>query len=147
MVGSGCQPSVSFLWPFLCLATISNFTYFLSDCLLFFSPQNTRHKFYGFDLLTDDDKVFYPLAADTESEMEEWTSILTRAIGLEMEGTDSVPGEGGREGGRNGGKENLGESTAGKVLITSIPPSLPSLLPPSPRHQRAPHRSTSRTHS
>ena len=59
---------------------------------LFF--QNSRHKTYGFDLMTEDDKVFYPLAADSEAEMEEWTAILTRAIASEMDDTD---GEGRRE--------------------------------------------------
>ena len=44
--------------------------------------------------MTEDDKVFYPLAADSEAEMEEWTAILTRAIASEMDDTD---GEGRRE--------------------------------------------------
>ena len=44
--------------------------------------------------MTEDDKVFYPLAADSEAEMEEWTAILTRAIASEMDDTD---GEGGME--------------------------------------------------
>ena len=43
--------------------------------------------------MTEDEKVFYPLTADTESDMEDWIAILTRAIGLEEDGTDSVPGE------------------------------------------------------
>ena len=38
--------------------------------------------------MTEDDKVFYPLAADSEAEMEEWTNILTRAIASEMDDTD-----------------------------------------------------------
>lgn len=38
--------------------------------------------------MTEDDKVFYPLAADSEAEMQEWTDILTRAIASEMEDTD-----------------------------------------------------------
>ena len=38
--------------------------------------------------MTEDDKVFYPLAADSEAEMEEWTAILTRAIASEMDDTD-----------------------------------------------------------
>ena len=50
--------------------------------------QNTRYKPYGFDLMTEDEKVFYPLAADSQAEMEEWTTILTRAIGSEMEDND-----------------------------------------------------------
>ena len=56
--------------------------------------QNSRHKTYGFDLMTEDDKVFYPLAADSEAEMEEWTALLTRAIASEMDDTD---GEGRRK--------------------------------------------------
>lgn len=35
--------------------------------------------------MTEDDKVFYPLAADSQADMEEWMTILTRAIGSEME--------------------------------------------------------------
>ena len=42
--------------------------------------------------MTEDDKTFYPLGADSEAEMEEWITVLNRAIGLEME----EPGEGGR---------------------------------------------------
>ena len=42
--------------------------------------------------MTEDDKVFYPLATDSEDETEEWISVLTRAIGLEVEETDRVPG-------------------------------------------------------
>ena len=42
--------------------------------------------------MTEDDKVFYPLATDSEDETEEWLSVLTRAIGLEVEETDRVPG-------------------------------------------------------
>ena len=38
--------------------------------------------------MTEDDKVFYPLAADSQAEMEEWTTILTRAIASEMEDAD-----------------------------------------------------------
>lgn len=49
--------------------------------------------------MTEDDKVFYPLAADSEAEMEEWTAILTRAIASEMEDTD---GEGKMEKKRKG---------------------------------------------
>ena len=43
--------------------------------------------------------MFYPLAADSEAEMEEWTAILTRAIASEMEDTD---GEGKMEKKRKG---------------------------------------------
>ena len=39
--------------------------------------------------MTDDDRIFYPLAADGEVEMEEWMNILTRAISLEVEETDA----------------------------------------------------------
>lgn len=35
--------------------------------------------------MTEDEKVFYPLATDSQAEMDEWTTILTRAIGSEME--------------------------------------------------------------
>ena len=42
----------------------------------------------GFDLLTEDDKVFYPLATDSEAELEEWITVLNRAIGMEVEETD-----------------------------------------------------------
>ena len=55
---------------------------------LSFFVQNSRHKTYGFDIMTEDEKVFYPLAADNETELEEWTTILTRAIASEMEDTD-----------------------------------------------------------
>ena len=54
--------------------------------------QNPRYKQYGFDVMTEDDKVFYPLATDSDDETEEWISVLTRAIGLEVEETDRVPG-------------------------------------------------------
>lgn len=63
--------------------------------------QNSRHKTYGFDILTEDEKVFYPLAADSEAELEEWTAILTRAIASEMDDTDgegTLVGGGGEEG-------------------------------------------------
>ena len=50
--------------------------------------------------MTEDEKVFYPLAADSEAELEEWTAILTRAIASEMDDTDGegtlVVGGGGR---------------------------------------------------
>ena len=52
--------------------------------------QNNRYKQHGFDVMTEEDKVFYPLAADSEAEMEEWISILNRAIGLEVEETDKA---------------------------------------------------------
>ena len=58
-------------------------------CEVTFSPlssrQNPRYKPYGFDLMTEDEKVFYPLAADSQADMDEWTTILTRAISSEME--------------------------------------------------------------
>ncbi len=57
------------------------------------------------------------MAADTASEMEDWISILTRAIGLEVEETDKVPGtwvrEGGRERGREGGRGRGGGGGGG----------------------------------
>ena len=49
--------------------------------------------------MTEDEKVYYPLAADTQAEMDEWIAILTRAIASEMEDAD---GEGKRERGREG---------------------------------------------
>lgn len=52
------------------------------------SLQNTRHKTYGFDILTENDKVFYPLAADGETELGEWTSVLQKAIAGEVEESD-----------------------------------------------------------
>ena len=57
--------------------------------------QNARHKPYGFDLMTEDEKVYYPLAADTQAEMDEWIAVLTRAINSEMEDADGE-GEGGK---------------------------------------------------
>jgi len=33
------------------------------------------------DVVMNNNCIFYPLTADAEEEMEEWTSILTRAIG------------------------------------------------------------------
>ena len=39
-------------------------------------------------------QVFYPLAADSETEQDEWISFILRAIAMEMEETDSSPGEG-----------------------------------------------------
>ena len=68
------------------LPTLKNHWYDIYS--LFFFLQNSRHKTYGFDIMTEDDKVFYPLAADSEAEMEEWTAILTRAIASEMDDTD-----------------------------------------------------------
>ena len=47
--------------------------------------QNPRHKQYGFDVLTEEEKNFYPLAADSDAEMEDWIDVLNRAIGLEVE--------------------------------------------------------------
>ena len=53
--------------------------------LLLLLLQNNRYKSLGFDLLTGDDKVFYPLAAESETEMEDWIMVLSKAIGLDTE--------------------------------------------------------------
>ena len=47
--------------------------------------QNPKQRTYGFDLLTEDDKVFYPLAAESQREMEEWITVLGKAIGMDSE--------------------------------------------------------------
>ncbi len=60
--------------------------------LLFPSSQNTRYKQFGFDLVTDDDRIFYPMASDSEEDMEEWMSTLSRAINMELEETDGAGG-------------------------------------------------------
>ena len=60
---------------------------------IFLDVQNTRHKPFGFDLLTEDEKVFYPMAAESEAEMEEWISLFTRAMAMEVEESDRIPGE------------------------------------------------------
>lgn len=44
--------------------------------------QNPKYRTFGFDLLTEDDKLFYPLATETQSEMEEWVTVLGKATGL-----------------------------------------------------------------
>ena len=79
----------------------------ISLCLV--HRQNARHKPYGFDLMTEDEKVYYPLAADTQAEMDEWIAVLTRAIASEMEDADGEgEGERGRregEGGREAWRE------------------------------------------
>ena len=33
--------------------------------------------------------MFYPLAADSDGELAEWSSVLTRAIGMETEEIDT----------------------------------------------------------
>lgn len=54
--------------------------------LLIFLPQNSRYKAMGFELLTEDDKVFYPLAADNEAELDQWVTILNKAITISQGG-------------------------------------------------------------
>jgi hypothetical protein len=49
---------------------------------------NVRHKTHGFDILTDDEKVFYPLAGDSDAEVEEWAEIIKKAIAGEVEESD-----------------------------------------------------------
>ena len=50
--------------------------------------QNARYKQFGFELVTEDDRIFYPLAAESDEELEDWISILNRAIHMEVEETD-----------------------------------------------------------
>lgn len=47
--------------------------------------QNSKQRTYGFELLTEDDKVCYPLAAESQREMEEWITVLGKAIGMDSE--------------------------------------------------------------
>ena len=47
--------------------------------------QNNKLKSYGFDLVTADEKVYYSLAADNEKELEDWMSVLGKAIGLDSD--------------------------------------------------------------
>ena len=49
------------------------------------ATQNNRLKSHGFDLVTADEKVYYSLAADSEKELEDWMSVLGKAIGLDSE--------------------------------------------------------------
>jgi hypothetical protein len=51
---------------------------------------NTKYRTWGFDLLTEDDKVFYPLATETQKDMEEWLTVLGQALGL-IEENDNEP--------------------------------------------------------
>lgn len=51
--------------------------------------QNSRYKQFGFELVTDDERIFYPLAADSEEELDDWISLLNRAIRMEVEETDA----------------------------------------------------------
>jgi len=67
---------------------------------------NPRHKQYGFDILTEEEKNFYPLAADSDAEMEDWIDVLNRAIGLEVE-----------ELGRAGEWERRGEGVKKKGVL------------------------------
>ena len=66
--------------------------------------QNPKSKQHGFDLLTTDEKLVYPLAADSEEDLEEWMEALSKALGMEDEavtGDGALPmGWGGKEGGR-----------------------------------------------
>ncbi len=48
--------------------------------------QNSRYKAMGFEVLTEDDRVFYPLAADNETELEQWVETLNRAITISQGG-------------------------------------------------------------
>ena len=66
-------------------------------------PQNSRHKQYGFDVITEEEKYFYPLAADSDAEMEDWITVLNRAISLEVEELGRE-GEWVRVGGWEGGR-------------------------------------------
>ncbi len=49
-------------------------------------PQNSRYKALGFELVTMDDKVFYPLAADSETELDEWVETLNKVIAISQGG-------------------------------------------------------------
>ena len=53
--------------------------------------QNPKSKLHGFDLLTTDEKLVYPLAADSEEDLEEWMEALSKALGMEDE---AVAGDG-----------------------------------------------------
>ena len=53
--------------------------------------QNPKSKQHGFDLLTTDEKLVYPLAADSEEDLEEWMEALSKALGMEDE---AVAGDG-----------------------------------------------------
>ena len=112
-------------YSILCSFTPSTVCFFhLINCLSLL-VQNSRHKTYGFDLMTEDDKVYYPLAADSQAEMDEWITILTRAIASEMEDTDGegvcerkrekeggIDTEGG-EGRRRRGRKGVSEGKEG----------------------------------
>lgn len=39
--------------------------------------------------MTDDEHIFYPLAAESEEDMEDWISLLNSAIRMEVEETDA----------------------------------------------------------
>ena len=47
--------------------------------------QNPKYKPFGFDLVTDDQRIAYPLSADSEKEMDEWIEVLRKATGLDAE--------------------------------------------------------------
>lgn len=62
----------------------------LRALLIIFCHQNTKYRTYGFDLLTGDEKIVYPLGTETQSEMEEWLTILGKALGLIEENEPSM---------------------------------------------------------
>ncbi|XP_019862702.1 PREDICTED: dedicator of cytokinesis protein 10-like, partial [Amphimedon queenslandica] len=54
---------------------------------------NSKLRTFGFDIVTEDEKTVYPLATETQKEMEEWLLTLGKAIGLiEEEDTTSIKG-------------------------------------------------------
>ena len=40
----------------------------------------------GFELLTENNKVFYPLAADNETDLDKWVETLNKAIAVSQRG-------------------------------------------------------------
>ena len=41
---------------------------------------------FGFDILTADERTFYPLATENEKDTEEWVAVLNKVLGgLESE--------------------------------------------------------------
>ncbi|XP_019861304.1 PREDICTED: uncharacterized protein LOC100634416, partial [Amphimedon queenslandica] len=50
---------------------------------------NSKLRTFGFDIVTEDEKTVYPLATETQKEMEEWLLTLGKAIGL-IEEEDTI---------------------------------------------------------
>ena len=39
--------------------------------------------------MTDDERIFYPLGAESDEDLDDWISVLNKALRMEVEETDA----------------------------------------------------------